>query len=133
MKVRRQRKATLAVDMSPLIDCVFQLLVFFMLSSTFLTPAMRIQLPSAQASQPQDAPQVLVAIASDGSISVNHRVVSLSKLQQEVAAQLVDSEKKVVTIHGDQKSAYQQFVEVLAIVRRAGASQVDIAHETGQE
>lgn len=130
MKVRRQRKSSLAVDMSPLIDCVFQLLVFFMLSSTFLTPSMRVRLPSADSDDRADVPGLVVTVQKDGSLDVNGQPVSIDRLEQEVANQLAAAERKSVTIRGDHEAPYRIFVETLAKVRRAGATQVDIAHET---
>ncbi|MBT7254786.1 MAG: biopolymer transporter ExbD, partial [Planctomycetaceae bacterium] len=47
--IQRQRRPGLRMELSPLIDCIFQLLIFFMLSSTFLTPSIKLTLPTAEA------------------------------------------------------------------------------------
>ena len=57
MEIPRRRRARVNIEMSPLIDCIFQLLIFFMLSSTFLTPSIRLTLPQAGgASRPESDP-----------------------------------------------------------------------------
>ena len=61
MKIVRQRKPEMRMEMSPLIDCIFQLLIFFMLSSTFLTPSIRLTLPTAEAGGPPQGQQIIHA------------------------------------------------------------------------
>jgi biopolymer transport protein ExbD len=128
MKVIRARRAPVGIDMSPLIDCVFLLLIFFMLSSSFLTPSMRIRLPAASASSNRDPAQILVSVDEQGKLFVNSTPVAFEGLKRELERLLAESTTKVVTFRGDESSDYGLFVKVLDLARSAGALHVNVAH-----
>ena len=63
----RPKRITTSIDMAPLIDVVFLLLIFFMLTSSFSLPSLQIKLPTAQG-QPDSSPEViLVAVDAQGT------------------------------------------------------------------
>lgn len=125
----RAKKVGLGLDMAPLIDCVFQLLIFFMLSSSFLSPALKLTLPKA--SIEDDIPKERIVISADqaGSIFVNNQKVSMKSLKPAVESKLAGSDDKSVHFRGDEKIPYHLFVEVMDSARQAGASQINIIHD----
>ena len=130
MEIPRRRRKHVRIEMSPLIDCIFQLLIFFMLSSTFLTPSIRLSLPRAGgASQPKNAP-IMVTLDADGNCYVNTELTPLERLPDKLGPLVEAAEKKSVTIRGDEKMPYELFVRALDAVKRSGAIHVNIAHET---
>ena len=74
MKIVRQRKPQMKMEMSPLIDCIFQLLIFFMLSSTFLTPSIPLSLPTAAAGGPPQSQQVIITLDAEGKVFLNNGI-----------------------------------------------------------
>ncbi len=68
--IQRQRRPSIRMELSPLIDCIFQLLIFFMLSSTFLTPAIQLTLPSATAGTSQNELEIIVTLSEEGDVCV---------------------------------------------------------------
>lgn len=128
MKIARQRRAVAGIDMSPLIDCVFQLLIFFMLSSSFLTPMVQLRLPKAATTDAPEMQEILVTINEAGNIYVNTRLVGSDQLQAELAPLLARSKSKVITFQGDEKMHYEWFVKVLDAARASGAANINIAH-----
>jgi biopolymer transport protein ExbD len=129
MKITRQRRPQLRMEMSPLIDCVFLLLIFFMLSSTFLTPAIKLSLPTAAAGT-NDAQEILVTLDVDGQVFLNKQLTSFSELGPELQKLLAGSDARVVTIRGDEAMTYDNFVRALDIAKKSGAEHVNIAHST---
>jgi len=117
------------IDMSPLIDCVFQLLIFFMLSSSMLTPMIQLTLPRAASGAPADPNQIIVTVNEAGTIFVNTQPVAPEQLQAELTPLLARAAQKVVTFRGDEKTHFQHFVRVLDAARAAGAVNVHIAHQ----
>ena len=129
MKITRQRKSPLRTEMSPLTGCVFLLLIFFMLSSTFLTPAIKLSLPTAAAGT-NGAQEILITLDVDGQVFLNKKLTSFLQLGPELRELLANSESRVVTIRGDEAMTYDNFVRALDIAKKFGAEHVNIAHST---
>jgi biopolymer transport protein ExbD len=115
--------------MTPMIDCVFQLLIFFMLSSSFLTPMLELALPEAKAGESTEAPDlVLVSIDAEGEIFINKDRVPLAELADRLRPLVAASKDKVVTVRGDKQMPFDHFVRAFSAIQSAGAARVDIAH-----
>lgn len=129
MEFVRPRKPGLGLDMTPMIDIVFQLLIFFMLSSSFLTPSMKLTLPKAVQADKQEAQQIIVSMDKAGSIYLNTRKIDKESLKTQLADSLSKDSKKSVHLRGDADMPYKLFVEVMDLARQAGAQQINIVHE----
>jgi len=128
--IERQRRPSIRMELSPLIDCIFQLLIFFMLSSTFLTPAIQLTLPSATAGTSQNDLEIIITLSEEGDVYLNNTQTSLISLQTELQRMLTETEHKSVTIRGDQDMPYSAFLDALDIAKRSGAVHVNVAHQT---
>ena len=129
MEFLRPKRPSLSLDMAPLIDIVFQLLIFFMLSSSFLNPALKLSLPKATIHDSKVPEQIVVSIDQRGKVFVNKNEVQIPDLKSQLAQRLLQDSKKSVHIRGDQEMAYKYFVQVMDLARQAGAKQVNIVHE----
>ena len=132
MKIARQRKAELRMEMTPMIDCIFQLLIFFMLSSTFLMPSIRLTLPTASAGGVSAGEQIIITLDSEGQVFLNKQSTTFEQLSGELEKLLLESEARIVTIRADEQMTYEHFVRALDIARRSGAKHVNIAHSPPQ-
>jgi biopolymer transport protein ExbD len=128
--IQRQRRPELRMELSPLIDCIFQLLIFFMLSSTFLTPSIKLTLPTAEAGNISSSDKIMVTLSSDDTIYLNKQQVTFETLGPEIRRLLKESEEKVITIRGDSDIHFSAFVRALDIAKQNGAVNVNIAHQT---
>lgn len=131
MKIARRRKQDINLDMSPLIDCIFQLLIFFMLSSVFLQPSIRITLPQAVVKDGTQDLEIVVTVSQSGEFYLNGEPVEVESLQARLKELIDRSEHKVVTFNGDEKMHYQCFVRALDAARAGGAIHFDIVHQDG--
>lgn len=129
MEFIRPKRVSLALDMAPLIDIVFQLLIFFMLSSSFFNPALKLNLPKAVQQDRREPERVIVSIDRMGTVSVNAARVPMAKLQAHLEAKLIQDPRKSIHLRGDQDMPYRLFVEVMDLARQAGARQINIVHE----
>ena len=128
--IQRQRRPGLRMELSPLIDCIFQLLIFFMLSSTFLTPSIKLTLPTAEAGSVSVIDKIMVTLSTDDTIYLNKQQVTFETLGPEIRRLLKDSDEKVITIRGDSNINFSTFVRALDIAKNNGAVNVNIAHQT---
>ena len=101
MEFIRPKKASLSLDMAPLIDVVFQLLIFFMLSSSFLTPALKLTLPKAVEQDERQPERVVISVDKAGAIYLDTRPVSLERLRPLLEPLVIRNPKRVVHIRID--------------------------------
>lgn len=128
MEIARQKRAPVGIDMSPLIDCVFQLLIFFMLSSSFMTPMIQLKLPQATTGQSTENQDILLSVDEEGRWYINTKQVSAEELKPELRALIAQSKHKAVTFRGDEKMRYELFVKAVDTARSCGAAHINIAH-----
>ena len=116
--------------MSPLIDCVFLLLIFFMLSSTFLAPNIQLELPQA-AMEPGSAENdpVIVSIGAGGDVFVNNEQVCWDQVADRLRLLLDQAEHKSITVRCDQAAPHRYFVRVLDAAKSCGADRVNVAYQ----
>lgn len=134
MDFRRRKEIRSFLDMTPLIDCVLQLLIFFMLSSTFASPKIEIALPKASASDGTTESDATVILAGgSGEIYINHERVDIDSLRARLEAILAAKEDRRVTFRGHEEIPYRIFVRVVDAARLAGAEILNIAHTRNRD
>ncbi len=117
------------VDIAPLIDVVFLLLLFFLVSSTFLQDTgVRVERARAAGATSQLA-GLRVSITAAGNLYAEGEPLDLSELARRVAERRAREELRSVLLIPDKDAAAGRLVEVLDAVRRAGVDDVAIAAE----
>jgi len=124
----RAKKTSLSLDMAPLIDIVFQLLIFFMLTSSFQHPALKLTLPEATPKDRKEPERIVIQIEPLGGIFVNAERISLEGLRPYLEKKLSQDSAKAVHLAGDEKMPYGIFIQVMDLARQAGARQINILH-----
>ena len=125
----KRRRIDAGIDLTPLIDVVFQLLIFLMVSSQFKQPDALVELPQAGKSESEvdpDRDKVSIAIQSDGQVSVNGETVSLEELPAVIRAAAAPLTEKRAEIRGDRDSAFGVFVKVMEIARENGIDSIGV-------
>ena len=119
------------INLTPLIDVVFLLLIFFMVSTTFdTTSQLKIKLPEASQNANQDPPQKLsLLIDAEGRFFLNSRELSNNKSATLQAAleRTLDGTKRPIVIQSDANAPVQAMVTAMDVVGRLGLPQVSIA------
>ena len=135
MQLEGLRRSRRSPNLTPLIDIVFLLLVFFMLTSHFVRDeAISIDLPQAQSALTQDEEAVVeVIVNKQGDIDINGEHVALDQLENKLRTILETKEKKWLTLRGDQAANLGVAVNVLDAAKKAGAASVDIVTEQPAE
>ena len=115
------------VDITPLIDVVFILLIFFMVSTTFVKDAqLELERPSAQSAEPANTKSVRVSIDKKGGIYLGDAQVRLWMLQGRVREELRETDEPVVLVVADRMTPTEQLIEVIDQCRMAGAKNVGV-------
>jgi biopolymer transport protein ExbD len=131
MQFEGWRRSSHVPNMTPLIDIVFLLLIFFMLTSHFVRDdALNIQLPEAESGEQLDEDQSIeIAINAQGQWLYKEQVLDETAMLLALQTDLSGREDKRVRIRGDKTSELGSMVTVLDVARRAGADGVDIVTE----
>lgn len=118
------------VDISPLIDMVFILLIFFMVTTTFVKDAqVELERPSAASAKPASTKAIRVTLDRRGEVYVDGRPVRAWMLQSTVREQLRAAADRPVLVITDSGVQAQKLIDVIDQCRLAGAKDVAVATE----
>jgi len=113
------------IDIAPLIDMVFQLLIFFMLTSSFIIQTgIRVNLPKAITSEITKTQNIQISISAENILYLNDNVVSLQELKKFLKTIPKDTP---ILIKADRRAVLGRVVEVWDILRDIGFSHINIA------
>jgi biopolymer transport protein ExbD len=127
---KSQHSSLSELNITPLLDLAFVLLVIFIITTTPAVNDMEINLPRAK-SQPKDQkPKIYyVTVANKGEIFLNREKVDLPRLQQLLVELRTGDPDLNVVVRGDSKVEYQHIVSVLDILQQANVTKVGLATE----
>ncbi len=132
MPIKRRSKVLVEFSMSSLTDIVFLLLIFFMLTSSFVVPnAIKLLLPKASA--PTIAKQtVVVSINQNRQYFVNNRPVAPAQLEHEIHAHLQGTENESIVVYADKSVPVEDFVRIWRIGKKFGVKTLLATDPKGQ-
>ena len=116
-----------AIDVSPLMDCVFILLIFFIVTTTFVEePGVEVDRPLAASAERLKKNSVLIAVTSEGTVVYGGREIGVAGVRSLVT-RLLAKEMLPVIIQTDSATPSGLLIRVIGEVKLAGAEKVDIA------
>lgn len=125
LDLRRRPRSSLNPELTPLIDVVFQLLVFFLLTTTFSLPAVPLVLPEAKTGQEgREADVIVLSITKHGNVFIGESRLPEGKIEAVVTQRIRLDPLTPVVVRGDIESRYGLFMTILDACRQAGASRV---------
>ncbi|MBF0215643.1 MAG: biopolymer transporter ExbD [Candidatus Omnitrophica bacterium] len=114
------------LDMAPLMNIIFLLLIFFMLTSSFVfQPGIRVDLPKAVTSEVLNQDLMVIVITHNGDIYISERLVTKEETVSHLA--LASKSNKQVLIKADKTAGLGKVVEIWDICRESGVKQINIA------
>ncbi|MHC4838145.1 MAG: ExbD/TolR family protein [Planctomycetota bacterium] len=121
-----------AIDISPLIDCVFILLIFFIVTTTFVEETgVTVDKPEAAGSTQLEKNSVLIAITSDGDVMHGNRSIGVGGVRSAVKRGLIADKSTPVIIQADKGSQSDTLVKVVGEAKIAGAVSISVATGKG--
>ncbi len=120
-----------AFSSAGLTDIIFLLLIFFLLSSSFIVqPGMKIVLPQSVTNEvPQENDRAIISIDKNEQFYLNGNLVNEEQLQQGLYDQIQQSSSKIVVIEADKDVRHELVVRAMDYARRANAQKLHIATE----
>ncbi len=128
----KQKSAT-DVNMTPMIDMVFILLIFFLVSTSFVKETgLDVNRPSAQTAVRKERGNILIGIADNGGVWMENRAIDIRAVRANVERMHAENPEGAVVIVADKEAHTGMLMQVMDQVRLAGVANVSIAAQNPQ-
>jgi biopolymer transport protein ExbD len=131
MRLKRWEPKKARIEIVPMIDTIFFLLVFFMIASLAMTTmkGMPVNLPKSSTAQDRSVVKTVITVTATGRYYVDKHQVDFDEISPILSAKLKENPKTVVVINCDKDQNWGRGIEVMDEARRAGAEILTIATE----
>ncbi len=127
MKFERRKQFTAPLDIAPLVDVIFLLLLFFMLTSRMVSePAIMIDLPDSSTAEVQTPSEFVVSISDQSEIFLGEDPIALDDLPDTLRVRLQQESNPVVHLRADQEVEVGLLIRVVDSVKLSGCSSFSI-------
>jgi biopolymer transport protein ExbD len=127
---RKRKRFQVQIPLTSLIDIVFLLLIYFLLTTNFMVDeGIKIKLPQAKAAAPQTEEVITVYVDQEGRASLGTDEVPLAELFDRIKEKIGSKQDELVVIRADRAVILNKAVKVMDIVKAAGAGRLCLATE----
>ena len=127
-----QSRRRVSLDISPLLDVVFLLLIFFLVTTRFMPDAsMDLELPESTTATQSEVAATVVTVGEDGGVQIDGDSVSMQELERTIAA-LLPEEREKITVRADARVDYGVIVRIIDALRNAGVDALSLPMDTVQ-
>lgn len=129
MKFPHPNKKSARFDLTPLIDVVLLLVIFFMLTTTFtnLESRIKVNLPTSDFATVEPSKNITVTITENNTIYFNGKLIDPLKITENVATELKNDPKKMVVLEADKNVLHGKVISVMDLIKKGGADIIAIA------
>jgi biopolymer transport protein ExbD len=131
MKFRNHKLPPAELQLAPMLDVVFQLLIFFLVSFEFQRSEMdmKVSVPSAQegADEKRARGEIIVNVRENGEVIVENQTLTQTQLREKLSAIAKQHENQPIRLRGDGDCKYQTIVEVIDTCQKAGIWNISFA------
>jgi biopolymer transport protein ExbD len=116
-------------DLMPLIDMVFILLIFFLLTSSALQPSVDVELPETTEGTPSELPTLVVTIEHEGTLLIDGQSVSKDRFLPALESRFREQPGTALSIQADRRVAFGEVVRIMDLCKAAGAQAISFLVE----
>lgn len=121
----KKEKESLGINITSLVDVLFILLIFVLVSTTFLEqPALNIELPKAKSAGLEDIREFVISISKNGKIFFNNQPINKKRLEYLLHTELKKDQQQPVVLKADKVVPYGLIIEIMDIMRGAGVKKL---------
>ncbi|MFT5295312.1 MAG: biopolymer transport protein ExbD [Colwellia sp.] len=131
-KILQEQEEAEEINMTPMLDVVFILLIFFIVTASFVKEAgIEVNRPEAATAVKKERANILVAISDKGEVWINKRRVDVRAVQANIERLKAENPQGTVVIQADKKATTDILIKVMDSARAAGVYDVSIAAQEG--
>ena len=123
IKFKKAGREPFRLDLVPMINIVFLLLIFFMLTSSAMKSSLDVDLPKASSSNEVSGKNLIIKINKDGIFEFEDKVIGSETLITELKGKLAIKKDLIVEIYADKSIKFESFSKIIKLAREAGASE----------
>ncbi|MBE9191918.1 biopolymer transporter ExbD [Gloeocapsopsis crepidinum LEGE 06123] len=129
MRLPDEPESPATINIVPMIDVIFAILTFFIMSTLFLTRSqgLPVNLPKATTTQVQRSSTITVTLDNQGQIALNRQPVDLAALEGRVSGLIAPNQEAVVVLNADEQVNHGQVIAVMDRIRRVPGAKLAIA------
>jgi len=128
VRLRRRQNRPVEIRIAPLIDMVFILLIFFIVTTTFVSETgLEVERPQSQASQKLSENAILIGLGPAGEVYLDGNRVNLFTLRSKISRHLIRNPNRDVVVVADKAVSAQMIVRAMDEVRLGGAARIGLA------
>ena len=121
------------LNLTPLIDCVFLLLIFFMVTTVFKQPyTLQVQLPEATKASQIEEKKLVGTVTIDGRVEINRNLVTSGELETVLLREKQDTGSLTLILRTDQHTRHKHMLEMLEVAKRVGVEKIVLATDDQQ-
>ena len=122
-----EKKELISINITPLIDIVFLLLVFFMLATSFIQKStIEVNLNSGKSQIAEKKNVVTIILKKNGDISLNSKLIELSSIKKEITKKLEQNSNYIFLIKCHKKVEVQKIIRLIEEIRLAGTNKIQL-------
>ena len=119
-----------AIDMTPMLDVVFIMLIFFIVTANFIKePGLDVNRPDSDTAETQENAAILIAVGPTGEVWMDGRRIDVRQVKANVVKMLADNPQGSVVIQADEKAVADTIIKVMDGAREAGVNAISLASE----
>ena len=128
---RRLVERSRGPDLTPMIDVVFLLLIFFLLTSYVILPSIQVNLPESETALVNEPAELSLTITEDRRLYLNDEAISENRLEEALRA-IFSRNPNGIVIQSDRRVPFGFVVEIMDLTKRAGAENISFLVESGR-
>jgi biopolymer transport protein ExbD len=127
MQFKKKEKKKVIINITSLIDVMFLLLIFLLISSTFLEqPGIKLELPKTKSSETVKQREFTLFVSKDGKIYLNKVEIDESSLEKKIKEVLPEMKDKAIILKADNTASHGTVVKIMDILKRGGVKKLVI-------
>ena len=124
-----KEKAPFKLDLIPMINVVFLLLIFFMLTSTTTLQSKKVELPTAKTAEKNSKQFLIMTIDKNGFLELDGKAMTIEALPAHLEKKVSEKKNTVISIHADKAIEFELFGKVIELAKQVGAEDFMLATE----
>lgn len=129
MQLPDESESRMEINITPMIDVIFSILAYFIISSLSLvySEGLPVNLPQASTAQPQKVSQINVSITADGTIALDRQLTDIEQLESALRQKIQPNTESLVVLNADKAVDHGRVVAVMDRLRRVKGAKLAIA------
>lgn len=134
MQFKDQKKKSPVINITSLIDVMFILLIFFMVSSSFIEqPGMKLELPTTKSTEVTRVENLILHVSREGEIFLNEKQLAIDSVKTYLIIALAQSEEKTLILKADKEATHGLVVQLMDIAKQNGFKKIVIGTRVDEQ